>query len=947
MIELQNRVQNQFQDLMDSRQREMERWPAVQGLSNDQGSADVSGMSGWVWVRIGNDESVARAFNNKTSHRNGLTVWVGKLPEQPMLFQVTDERQPYFNESAGGGAIGPHAAQHVWPSEDPTFVRYRQFADCRVSITNPASLSVEIADGYYFIEDELFYFAGSTQDLTAYVPAAGRVWVLLEMKPAGLNISSHATSSFALDTIPKVTDKSYWRTASVALRPAQTAVTDYPNDQHIFDLRQSKIAGSESDPSAPAKNGWNPGVETEVAMSWDDVTRTLQLSPVGSTFEFWTEGIKRTKSSNDSVQITDTEGWWYIYYDGDTLTASQVVWDIADDDKTFVAIIYWDATNNEAVFGSPGWEMHSWVMDAATHTWAHHTIGTRFEDGLTISENPADQLEVTAGGIHDEDIMVNITDGAGAGLWEQDLSPLQAYKLYKLGAGGDWRQGGAFGTTPCILDGGNDVQWNQFVAGAWQLTAAGANQYCAYWVLATPMHDEPIVIFTGQGAPAANIDAARDNNDISGMDFTDAGPEFKVLFRVMVRNIPGGGFYEVSELDDFRAAALLPSTGFVATEHGSLSGRGNDAEGHPTLYPLFLTGVTRTVGAAGDHLTIQAAIDWFANRRVNYGANVIDVDAAAYDEAVEFSDIVLAAGATLTLEGDTRALVGISYVDGASCNRAAIANGGSGVCALANAGNNITVTGTVGNPDYDAAGLVNGDRILVYDNAGATTIETIDSVLNNVITLTAAAPAVGNDATSICILPDRSIERTAAGPCIQVSSVRGVSIDGWYLESAAGASCHGIAADTAALVVAENTATNVEDNGIWADAAYSTIRSVGGAVSCWGSTHAARATSAAQVILNYGVSVACTTGFSCAFFGFFFGTRMIAVEATTGFTATHFSYLYAGFGTARQNTTGYFAGQRGYTYAAATNANNNGNGADYNPAVSDAFGNNNGSITWS
>lgn len=609
MIELQNRVQKQFQNLMDSRQREMERWPAVQGLSNDQGSADVSGMSGWVWVRIGNDESVARAFNNKTSHRNGLTVWVGKLPEQPTLFQVTDERQPYFNESAGGGAIGPHAAQHVWPSEDPTFVRYRQFADCRVGITNPASLSVEIADGYYFIEDELFYFAGSTQDLTAYVPVAGRVWVLLEMKPAGLNISSHATSSFALDTIPKVTDKSYWRTAAVALRPAQTAVTDYPNDQHIFDLRQSKIAGSESDPSAPAKNGWNPGVETEVAMSWDDVTRTLQLSPVGSTFEFWTEGIKRTKSSNDSVQITDTEGWWYIYYDGDTLTASQVAWVITDEDKAFVAYLYWDATNNEAVFGSPGWELHSWVMDAATHAWAHETIGTRYEDGLTISENPANQLEVTAGEIHDEDIMVDITDGAGAGLWEQDLSPLQAYKLYKLGAGGDWRQGGAFGVVPCILDGGNDVQWNQFVAGAWQLTAAGVNQYCAYWVLATPTHDEPIVIFVGQGAPAANIDTARDNNDISGMDFTNAGPEFKVLFRVMVRNIPGGVFYEVSALDDFRAATLLPSTGFVASAHGALSELGPPADDH-LQYALLAgrAGGQTLIGgiAASEDLTLES-----------------------------------------------------------------------------------------------------------------------------------------------------------------------------------------------------------------------------------------------------------------------------------------------------------------------------------------------------
>ncbi len=934
---------------------------------------------------------------------------------------------------------------------------------------------------------------------------------------------------------------------------------------------------SPTESSAQTKTGWDPGVEAEVTMSWDDGTRTLTLTPANGSYSYWINGIRYTKSAADSAQITDTEGWWYIYYSGSTLTASQVAWSIADDNRALVAFVYWDAVNNKAIGGSARYEMHGWKMDAATHKWGHESFGTRFETGLAVSENPADQLEVAAGEIHDEDIEVEIADGAGAGLWEQDLSPLQAYKVYKDGANGYWRHGGAYGTTPVVLDGGNDVQWNEFVGGAWQLTAAGANQYSAYWVIATSDIHNPVFIMMGQGSPNANIDTARESNEIEGLDLGLLGPEYKILVRAMVRNIGGGVFYEVSAIDDYRAAQLIPSSNFVATDHGALASRASDTGGHPALYMLnwdnvlivhpagdtrtgqyfttitaalaaassgdtilvmpgtyaedfamvagvavvglsrdkviisgaggatvvtvavanavlanltveststensfvgvgvsagaadFVTrevtvsvttsgaaaygfllataaamlledcaatavgaatgygvyantvtttvsvlggeyvgsttndvrtvsgttnisfvsygsvggavtladaaeilaslltvdgtgssldadtvdgrhaisDVTRTVGAGKDHATIQAAINWFAERVAIFGDNVIDADAAAYDEAVSFSDIVLAAGATLTLEGDTRALVGISYVDGASCNQAAIANGGSGVCALANAGNNITVTGTVGNPDYDAAGLVNGDRILVYDNAGATTIETIDSVLNNVITLTGAAPAVGNDATSICILPDRSIERTAAGPCIQVSSIRGVSIDGWYLESAAGASCHGIAADTAALVVAENTATNVEDNGIWADAAYSTIRSVGGAVSCWGSTHAARATSAAQVILNYGVSVACTTGFSCAFFGFFFGTRMTAVEATTGFTATHFSYLYAGFGTARQDTTGYYAGQRGYLYAAASNVNNNGNGADYNPAVSDAFGNNNGSITWS
>jgi pectin methylesterase-like acyl-CoA thioesterase len=158
--------------------------------------------------------------------------------------------------------------------------------------------------------------------------------------------------------------------------------------------------------------------------------------------------------------------------------------------------------------------------------------------------------------------------------------------------------------------------------------------------------------------------------------------------------------------------------------------------------------VTKTVGSGKDFTTIQAAIDWFEARIIT-GACYIDADAGTYDEAVDFSGLLIAGGASLTLRGDTRVLAGLSFVDGAAINRGALANGGSGTGALSNAGANITVTGTITNPDFDADSWGSGDKILVYDNAGAITEHTIDSVLNNVITLTAASPAIGNDATAM------------------------------------------------------------------------------------------------------------------------------------------------------------------------------------------------------
>jgi hypothetical protein len=266
-----------------------------------------------------------------------------------------------------------------------------------------------------------------------------------------------------------------------------------------------------------------------------------------------------------------------------------------------------------------------------------------------------------------------------------------------------------------------------------------------------------------------------------------------------------------------------------------------------------------TVGGTDDTFsTIQTAIDSLKQYRIT-GNCRIDVDAGTYDEAVVFSDLLIDAGATLTLRGDTRVLAGLSYVDGADCNQAGLTNGGSGACALANAGNDITVTGGGGNPDFDADGWVNGDTILVYDNAGATTEETIDSVLNNVITLTAAAPAVGNDATAICLLPNRRIERTSAGPCIHIDSTRGIILDGFYLITSTGDDCHGINAQVGAFVVIWNLVVSPEDRGLQIASALCRADASTGAISVWGASLGIASNLGSYIDAQYVIAIECAT----------------------------------------------------------------------------------------
>jgi hypothetical protein len=79
---------------------------------------------------------------------------------------------------------------------------------------------------------------------------------------------------------------------------------------------------------------------------------------------------------------------------------------------------------------------------------------------------------------------------------------------------------------------------------------------------------------------------------------------------------------------------------------------------------ILLDGVTKTVKAVGgDYTTIQDAFNFFAPGKLISDCT-IDVDAGTYAETVVFSNLLVASEGQLTVEGDTRELAGLSYVNG-------------------------------------------------------------------------------------------------------------------------------------------------------------------------------------------------------------------------------------------------------------------------------------------
>lgn len=464
---------------------------------------------------------------------------------------------------------------------------------------------------------------------------------------------------------------------------------------------------------------------------------------------------------------------------------------------------------------------------------------------------------------------------------------------------------------------------------------------------------------------------------------------------------------DLDDLGDVNAGA--PSDGDALTWDTATSKWVNDPGA------ASVDGVTKTVKAAGgDYTVIQDAINYFQNKMC-FGANIIAVDAATYDEKLVFSEILLAPGATLTLQGDARVLAGITYVAGKSdsaawaattvynladtvipstpnglfyvcttagtsaaaepapwsttiggttadntvtwtthgvlCNQNGLANGGSGFCSIDKVGaNTVSVYGWSTSPDFDADGWGAGDKILMCDDGDAVTEDTITSIhgANKYwINTTAGAPTMSTDGAALCLLPDRRLEPTSAGPCITVDGVQGIVIDGWFMESHVGANCDGIRVTGGGLCTVYNTVAKCEDAGFRALQGFSTILHNTGATSAWVCAYGFAAATSTNVDARYGVAVKCTEGLYSDVVSSCLALYCIATVCATGYRATVLASLYATGAAARGCTTGYYAQLRGYILATTTNKYNYGNTNNYSPAATDTFGNSNGSITWS
>ena len=258
-----------------------------------------------------------------------------------------------------------------------------------------------------------------------------------------------------------------------------------------------------------------------------------------------------------------------------------------------------------------GDERHGVIMDVDTHFHFHETIGTLYEEGLALSgldiadtgANPdAAQGAISDGEIHDEDIEIEITDGAGTGRWEQELDPTAEIPIfYRTGASGDWRKIAATTWFVDPADGANRANYNDPDGGGggiWGLTTVAQNAHLAMWIFATNEYNEPIAFIMGQETHTT-FNQAKDGNQFADLLFGDFPfSESRVLYRIIFQTSTAYGNTakaRAREILDFRQQTIGGNQNALAGSHLGLSGLNGGTYGdgnHQNLVPVHIEAST-------------------------------------------------------------------------------------------------------------------------------------------------------------------------------------------------------------------------------------------------------------------------------------------------------------------------------------------------------------------
>jgi hypothetical protein len=354
---------------------------------------------------------------------------------------------------------------------------------------------------------------------------------------------------------------------------------------------------------------------TDSVISFDNVSRTFTISPVSTSYEIWTKGIKRTIYDTRSVTIPNNTGLYYIYFDTDgELQYRTSFFDWPNDCMT--AYVYWNQSTSSAPFVAD--ERHGVTLDWQTHEYLHRTRGAAIASGFNAgnyillgdaSSNSHIQLDISSGTFFDEDLQVDIvaTNTPVANTWDQDLSGPARIPMFYL-SGTSWVIDSP--TDFPVKKGTTRPQYNYFNGTSWSTADIDNNKFGVTFIVATNNINYPVIGIIGQSSHANQGDAeAAQFSDLTLTGFPVV--EMRVLYKMVYdckdaySNYVKARLVSLWDLRNFQSVASVSAT---VADHGLLTGLSDDD--HPQ-YKEYVPAVSSNWNAPAP-TTIASALDRLA-----------------------------------------------------------------------------------------------------------------------------------------------------------------------------------------------------------------------------------------------------------------------------------------------------------------------------------------------
>lgn len=439
--------------------------------------------------------------------------------------------------------------------------------------------------------------SGTAADPSRQYRWSGTVYVEIEPSPG------------STDAVPEGSTNKYFTDAR-----ALTAVTPYVDTKTTTEVNNA---------AALAKDVIGFPTRTTSTLSFNDATRTLTLTPVGTLYVYkW--NVKYTITTARTLVIANTTGGRYIKYNPASDALEEISGNPIFSDDILVAYVYWDAVSGWApIFAD---ERHSTARDTQWHKTQHTDIGAVWRSGGTLSYTLNSDTAVNLGvstplALIDEDLEHNIVDGTGSGDYVQVLATnAQLPCLYLNGTG---YKEVAFSTIPWIRN-GNGAQYNPIVAGVGSLADVPLNSYFAYWVVATNDIRSPVKVILGRNTYSNSNLAEAETFDAYGLPLPEFVPMYKVVLHKKSTNTGNAALVNIESVVLLTGRQVSLSSSFSATSHNSLTDRSLDNQ-HPISSITGLQAKLDTWSNVDNthdaDKSVYAATKWTKPRSVTYSGD--------------------------------------------------------------------------------------------------------------------------------------------------------------------------------------------------------------------------------------------------------------------------------------------------------------------------------------